>query len=59
MQNALDAARLLPEGAQLHLVTHSRGGLIGELLCLNELPKSVVTSSLECPKTLGMMLCRK
>jgi CHAT domain-containing protein len=36
--NALDAARLLPDGAQLHLVSHSRGGLVGELLCLNELP---------------------
>jgi hypothetical protein len=35
VQNALDAARLLPVGTQLHLVSHSRGGLIGELLCLN------------------------
>lgn len=40
VQNALDAAALLPEGAQLHLVSHSRGGLIGELLCLNDLPKT-------------------
>ncbi|HWS12224.1 MAG TPA: hypothetical protein VN279_05475, partial [Rhodocyclaceae bacterium] len=32
--NALDLARLLPQGAELHLVSHSRGGLVGESLCL-------------------------
>ena len=31
--NALDLARALPDGAVLRLVTHSRGGLVGELLC--------------------------
>ena len=31
--NALELARLLPVGAEVHLVSHSRGGLIGELLC--------------------------
>ncbi|MBA3322042.1 MAG: hypothetical protein H0T45_11440, partial [Pyrinomonadaceae bacterium] len=35
IENALDLARLLPAGATLHLLTHSRGGLVGELLCLN------------------------
>lgn len=34
IQNALDIAELLPENAILHIVTHSRGGLVGELLCL-------------------------
>jgi len=34
--NALELVRALPAGAQLHLVTHSRGGLVGELLCLGE-----------------------
>ena len=33
-ENALQLARALPEGATLHLVTHSRGGLVGDLLCL-------------------------
>ncbi len=47
--NALDAARLLPEGTQLHLVSHSRGGLIGELLCLNELPKDYRNSFAKVP----------
>ena len=31
--NALDLVKKLPENSKLHLVTHSRGGLIGELLC--------------------------
>lgn len=32
LQNALDAVEALPGGARLHLLSHSRGGLIGELL---------------------------
>ncbi|GAA0761356.1 CHAT domain-containing protein [Ideonella azotifigens] len=32
--NALALAKALPAGARLHLVSHSRGGLVGELLCL-------------------------
>ncbi|MEO6726338.1 MAG: hypothetical protein ABIU20_09655, partial [Blastocatellia bacterium] len=34
IQNALDLANLLPTGARLHLVSHSRGGLVGDLICL-------------------------
>ncbi len=34
IDNALQLARALPEGAAVHLVTHSRGGLVGDLLCL-------------------------
>ncbi len=33
IQNALKLARLLPVEAELHLVSHSRGGLVGDLLC--------------------------
>lgn len=33
VENALELVRLLPKGARLHLVSHSRGGMIGELLC--------------------------
>jgi len=33
IQNALELAQKLPAKAQLHLLTHSRGGLVGELLC--------------------------
>lgn len=34
IDNALELAEQLPDAAEIHLVTHSRGGLIGELLCL-------------------------
>ena len=34
--NALQLVMQLPDQAQLHLVSHSRGGLVGELLCLAE-----------------------
>ena len=34
IDNALALARALPVGARLSLVTHSRGGLVGDLLCL-------------------------
>jgi len=33
IENALELARELPDSARLHLVSHSRGGLVGELLC--------------------------
>lgn len=34
IDNAVALADRLPVGAQLYLVTHSRGGLVGDLLCL-------------------------
>lgn len=36
IENALALLESLPEAAQVHLVSHSRGGLVGELLCLGE-----------------------
>jgi hypothetical protein len=33
VQNARDLVALLPRKATLHVVSHSRGGLVGELLC--------------------------
>ncbi len=35
IDNALALAAALPSGARLHLVTHSRGGLVGDLMCLD------------------------
>ncbi|MCP2004629.1 UNVERIFIED_ORG: CHAT domain-containing protein/pimeloyl-ACP methyl ester carboxylesterase [Buttiauxella agrestis ATCC 33320] len=32
IQNAMELANALPKGANLHLLSHSRGGLIGEVL---------------------------
>jgi CHAT domain-containing protein/pimeloyl-ACP methyl ester carboxylesterase len=34
IDNALALAGVLPKGARICLVTHSRGGLVGDLLCL-------------------------
>ncbi len=33
IENARDLARQLPRGTRLHIISHSRGGLVGELLC--------------------------
>jgi CHAT domain-containing protein/pimeloyl-ACP methyl ester carboxylesterase len=33
IENAIALLKQLPDNARLHLVSHSRGGLIGELLC--------------------------
>ena len=33
LQNAVALAEGLPDGAVLHMVSHSRGGLIGDILC--------------------------
>jgi pimeloyl-ACP methyl ester carboxylesterase len=47
VQNALELVDKLPKGARkLHLVSHSRGGLIGELLSLSGLKKGELTREL-------------
>jgi hypothetical protein len=33
VKNALELLEFLPLGARVHIVSHSRGGLVGELLC--------------------------
>ncbi len=38
LHNALSLVNALPEGAKLHLVTHSRGGLVAECLLRASLP---------------------
>jgi tetratricopeptide (TPR) repeat protein len=40
IDNALELANALPPKMPLHLVTHSRGGLVGELLCMRNLDDS-------------------
>ncbi len=42
IENALQLAEALPEGARLSLVTHSRGGLVGDLLCLADLDEALI-----------------
>lgn len=46
-ENALQLAKTLPDGARLHLVTHSRGGLVGELLCLSQVKELSQAGSLK------------
>ncbi|MDD5393853.1 MAG: CHAT domain-containing protein [Thiothrix sp.] len=38
--NALQVLRLLPPNTRLHIISHSRGGLVGELLCQGKLQRS-------------------
>ena len=37
IENAIQLARALPRNASLYLVSHSRGGLVGDLLCLKSI----------------------
>lgn len=39
IDNALQLAQSLPNGATVHLVSHSRGGLVAELLCRGNVAK--------------------
>jgi tetratricopeptide (TPR) repeat protein len=39
IDNALALAKVLPHKAHLNLLSHSRGGLIGDLLCLPSIPQ--------------------
>ncbi len=43
IDNALALARVLPKGARIALVTHSRGGLVGDLLCLDAADEATLT----------------
>jgi pimeloyl-ACP methyl ester carboxylesterase len=50
--NALALAKRLPENAEVHLVTHSRGGLVGELMCLGQRERTTDPLKPELLKTL-------
>ena len=52
VDNALQLARALPEGATVHLLTHSSGGLVGDLLCLENFDKLIDGYALDAA-TLG------
>ena len=41
IQNALQLAEALPPNAELHLVSHSRGGMVGDLLTLGQLQSAI------------------
>ncbi len=42
VENALALLKALPQGAQVSLLTHSRGGLVGDLLCLGQVGDQVI-----------------
>ncbi|MGN6720151.1 MAG: esterase/lipase family protein, partial [Candidatus Binatia bacterium] len=42
IQNAIELATQLPKGAQVNLVTHSRGGIVGDLLCLDSFSDELI-----------------
>ncbi|WP_440532349.1 CHAT domain-containing protein [Variovorax sp. YR566] len=41
IENALQLVKALPKGALVSLVTHSRGGLVGDLLCLRDIDQHI------------------
>ncbi len=44
IQNALEVARRLPMHSRVHIISHSRGGLVGELLCQGRLKRRTPAS---------------
>jgi CHAT domain-containing protein len=42
IENALQLAQALPQGTHLHLVSHSRGGLVADLLCLASIDDELI-----------------
>lgn len=42
LDNALQLAKILPKGCRFSLITHSRGGLVGDLLCLDNFELSLI-----------------
>ncbi|HMT91600.1 CHAT domain-containing protein [uncultured Thiothrix sp.] len=42
LDNALQLAKNLPKGSRFSLITHSRGGLVGDLLCLNDFDANLI-----------------
>ena len=51
IDNALQLARALPAGTRLNLVSHSRGGLVADLMCLTDFEPLIATFESELPGT--------
>jgi len=45
VENALAVAKLFPKGTIFHIISHSRGGIVGELLCQSGLKRRVELST--------------
>ena len=44
IENALELIETLPQNAKVSLLTHSRGGLVGDLLCVGQVDDKVIAS---------------
>jgi pimeloyl-ACP methyl ester carboxylesterase len=53
IRNAVDLARCLPSAAQINLVSHSRGGLVADLLCLDYLDDVLIQQYQVKPNAVG------
>ncbi len=42
LENAIQLAKILPKGAKFSIVTHSRGGLVGDLLCIDDFTEDMI-----------------
>ncbi|MBB3179225.1 CHAT domain-containing protein [Variovorax sp. Sphag1AA] len=49
IDNALQLATALPKGARISLVTHSRGGIVGDLMCLLDIDRHIDSYSFAFP----------
>ncbi|MEZ5477548.1 MAG: hypothetical protein R3E95_08720 [Thiolinea sp.] len=43
LENAIALVKTLPKGTRLSVVTHSRGGLVGDLLCLGDFSDELIS----------------
>lgn len=43
LENAIQLAKTLPKGATFSVVTHSRGGLVGDLLCIDDVTEDMIS----------------
>jgi CHAT domain-containing protein len=51
IENALELLAMLPNGLQLNLVSHSRGGLVADLLCLQDFDPLIELYKADLPGT--------
>ena len=51
IENALELLAALPDGLQLSLVSHSRGGLVADLLCVHDFDRLIEQYKADLPGT--------
>lgn len=43
LENAIQLAKILPKGSTFSIVTHSRGGLVGDLMCIDDVTDDMIS----------------